>query len=701
MGYRAAKLQPMLTIFRLNYFDGDFEPISGNIMPIANFSTLSSGYRPLYNGNISSMGVSVKALTNPLLYDYQYDQLNRLIHMDAYRTTDSLWSSPSILQDFQENVAYDPNGNILKYKRNGNNTFAGKPIGMDSLSYFYNSGTNKLDHIVDSVPATNYTTDLDSQGVGNYGYDAIGELTQDNASSISNVTWTVYGKINTITKTDGSSISFTYDAAGERINKTYDSAGGPTIITWYVRDAQGNVLSIYTSGNPMVNSGDLTRTEAALSGSNRLGLKKDTVDMADLGNQLKVGMIVLDSANILTFTRGKKLFELNNHLGNVLATISDKKLGISIDGTTVDHFNPQVLDANDYYPFGSLEPGRSYVASSVGNYRYGFNGKENDNEVKGVGNQQDYGMRIYDPRLGRFLSIDPITKKYPDLTPYQFASNRPIEAIDLDGLEAFDLVSSPHRYLIHQATGSILRANKPPPPAKDVNPDPTPNKSDFRIPVQQFYPAIVPPGSNVPGMSPSPPPLGLIPQQENDESRKEQMEAIGRDENGNLLPWAQLAENKTFKNFANNVALPILTAYTYVDGVAELRNIFVAGEAALKSKSLAEQFYRLSGFSDEVTRSHIQAIDFSHPVETVTLKKGTIIQQWVGERGVGNYFTTLENGSARNLGLNDYNARTLQKFRLNEDVTVLSSTAKEFQGGVGGGAQYFSTELKSKVTPLK
>jgi RHS repeat-associated protein len=71
----------------------------------------------------------------------------------------------------------------------------------------------------------------------------------------------------------------------------------------------------------------------------------------------------------------------------------------------------------------------------VGAYRYGFNGKENDNEVKGVGDQQDYGNRIYDPRVGRFLSTDPITNKYPELTPYQFASNTPIWGIDQDGLE--------------------------------------------------------------------------------------------------------------------------------------------------------------------------------------------------------------------------------------------------------------------------
>lgn len=72
----------------------------------------------------------------------------------------------------------------------------------------------------------------------------------------------------------------------------------------------------------------------------------------------------------------------------------------------------------------------------MNNYRYGFNGKENDNEVQGQGNWQDYGMRMYDPRKGRFSSVDPLTKKFPMLSTYQFASNTPIMADDLDGLEA-------------------------------------------------------------------------------------------------------------------------------------------------------------------------------------------------------------------------------------------------------------------------
>lgn len=68
-------------------------------------------------------------------------------------------------------------------------------------------------------------------------------------------------------------------------------------------------------------------------------------------------------------------------------------------------------------------------------YRFGFNGKEKVNEVSGQGNLYDYGFRIYNPRLGRFLSVDPLFRGFPWYTPYQFAGNKPIIAKDLDGLE--------------------------------------------------------------------------------------------------------------------------------------------------------------------------------------------------------------------------------------------------------------------------
>ncbi|MGB3869378.1 MAG: RHS repeat-associated core domain-containing protein, partial [Flavobacteriales bacterium] len=77
------------------------------------------------------------------------------------------------------------------------------------------------------------------------------------------------------------------------------------------------------------------------------------------------------------------------------------------------------------------------VAQKQG-YRFGFNGKENDNEVYGAtGTFQDYGERAYDTRVGRFFSVDPIANDYPWYSPYQFAGNKPIWAVDLDGLEEF------------------------------------------------------------------------------------------------------------------------------------------------------------------------------------------------------------------------------------------------------------------------
>lgn len=68
-------------------------------------------------------------------------------------------------------------------------------------------------------------------------------------------------------------------------------------------------------------------------------------------------------------------------------------------------------------------------------YRYGFQGQEMDDEIKGTGNSLDFSNRIYDSRLGRFLSIDPITADFPFVTPYNFAENRVIDGIDLWGLQ--------------------------------------------------------------------------------------------------------------------------------------------------------------------------------------------------------------------------------------------------------------------------
>jgi len=86
------------------------------------------------------------------------------------------------------------------------------------------------------------------------------------------------------------------------------------------------------------------------------------------------------------------------------------------------------------YPFGMVMPGRNWTAASAEGYRFGFNGKESDGEIKGDGNSLDYGARIYDPRLGKWLSIDPKQSLFSGLSPYSFGANSPIIVIDREGM---------------------------------------------------------------------------------------------------------------------------------------------------------------------------------------------------------------------------------------------------------------------------
>jgi len=171
-----------------------------------------------------------------------------------------------------------------------------------------------------------------------------------------------------------------------------------------------------------------------------------------------------------SYVKGSRHYELSNHtstllsagLGNVLAVVSDRKIEVderyafaqgggykyengayhldaagsfaqlsAADGI-ISSYVAEVISATDYYAFGAPMPGRTYQANE---YRFGFNGQEKDDETYGDGNIYDYGFRVYDPRKAKFLSVDPLTKSYPWYTPYQFAGNKPIWAIDLDGLE--------------------------------------------------------------------------------------------------------------------------------------------------------------------------------------------------------------------------------------------------------------------------
>lgn len=370
----------------------------------------------------------------------------------ALGTTYSWNTTAAELTRFREDIAYDPNGNIQRYLRNGHRS---SQILMDSLTYHYEANTNKLNYIDDKQTGalSVYRGDLKDQAPNNYAYDAIGNLTKDTRDSITDISWTNAQKIDSIAKTDRS-IWFKYDAMQNRVVKfSKANSSDQEKRTYYIRDAQGNVMATYaayvTNEAGSLTWDSLRLTEQHLYGSARVGT---ALTNEKLYPEVPKNPHLPDTSHYPIF-EGWKHYEISNHLGNVLAVITDRKRAGNTSGAGITWFDADVVSAQQYYPFGMIMPDTTSTAlrRQYSNpncfdkdYRYGFNGKEGDDEVKGDDNQQDYGMRIYDPRVGRFLSVDPIGREYPWYTPYQFAGNMPVWAVDLDGLEPlkFDEVDS-------------------------------------------------------------------------------------------------------------------------------------------------------------------------------------------------------------------------------------------------------------------
>ncbi|MGQ3012587.1 MAG: RHS repeat-associated core domain-containing protein [Flavobacteriales bacterium] len=578
--------------FSLQYYQGDYSAISGSQSFLLNVpSAYYSGYE-LYNGNIRAMNNTLKQLSDknkaePLLQVFAYDQLNRIAGSRTYIQNDNStlitdWNASAPLSDrFRTSYRYDGNGNIEKLNR-----YDKAEVQFDKLEYGYTAGTNQLAFVGDDPAFSGLVSyDIDDQGTYNYVYDATGNLILDASEEITSILWNAYGKITRVIRNVGSSkphLEFTYNSAGQRTSKTVLMPGGETWTDFYVPDAQGNTMAIYKLSNTD-DGPELYLEENNIYGSNRLG---------SLHRNEKLNYTPV-SAPIAELLRGKRRYELSNHLGNVHVVFTDRKQLICNSTPVAQYYEAEILNTYDYYPFGMLMqerkqekidsiiveetdtlnftdfenpvvsssggiytydgwthwspsslavvasggsqklqvtstssahgthqyfnvvPGQTYtlkldldvgtagqvniivweqdplgpltiigapllamssngthtvsftptksivliqirqnpsgtrvfyldnisfttkhdikVGRVAGSYRYGFNGKEKIDEQYGEGNAYDFGARMYDPRTGRFLSIDPLASLAPGLSPYTAMANNPILMFDADG----------------------------------------------------------------------------------------------------------------------------------------------------------------------------------------------------------------------------------------------------------------------------
>ena len=179
-------------------------------------------------------------------------------------------------------------------------------LEMDDMTYNYYPGTSRLQSVSDDpLISTNYAgqIDIDNQTtLLNYEYDASGNLTSD-ASEGLEIFWNLQGKVDSIYKTNElTGIKYLYDAMGNRTGKRLHQTSGRTY-TWYVRDASGNILSIFTE---YPDDSKMYQSEYDIYGSARLGtINTNTLVYPRPVNQTP-GNLPL----------GLKRYELSNHLGN-------------------------------------------------------------------------------------------------------------------------------------------------------------------------------------------------------------------------------------------------------------------------------------------------------------------------------------------------------------------------------------------------
>lgn len=563
LGYFSANNQEHLenaidvSAYTLGYFANDYKAIAGNTgfeadYSVGNFGTGSQG---LYNGNMRSLVTSIVGMPT-MGSAYKYDQLNRLMSMDAYYNTTGLaannnWAAGAISQEYKSTYSYDRNGNLKTLLRNGPSS----QLVMDNFTYNgYSSAPggipwNRLDYVTDGVTTSALDDIKHGQSTGNYAYDALGQLTSDVSEGIQTITWRSGNrKIQKIernsTKPNASQVEFIYNPMGQRVLKIEKPRVSNVIQpsnTWkysyYSYDASGQLLAVYDLVmGTTIQKADLN--ELHLYGTSRLGMIEHPVSLWNNG------AVAYTPGSLTTHKSGEIRYEISNYLGNVNAVVNDRKLprsgfqqntftsstnswvgtnatltagsnalqvspsstanSVSRTFTTVsgkryivrlrtlkgtgsdlkvavtgmagtptllenqqntfvftagasttvtisrvtastaiyyldqvelaeDHIYEATLKmSSDYYPFGMQMPGRS---TNSGDYRYGYNGMEKDDETKGIsGSSYTTEFRQYDPRLGRWASLDPLMQMFPGVSPYCAFDNNPIFFIDPYGL---------------------------------------------------------------------------------------------------------------------------------------------------------------------------------------------------------------------------------------------------------------------------
>ncbi|MBR5397225.1 MAG: hypothetical protein IK145_05170 [Bacteroidales bacterium] len=278
-------------------------------------------------------------------------------------------SSPSgSLTRTEGSMVYDRNGNITALKRYGD-------TGLDNDLSFTLTG-NRMTGLYDGGTNT---------GTFSYAYDAMGNQTSDGRQGL----LFCYNILNLpcgVTSATSGSLTYTYLADGTKVSAVKSDGSGK-------RYVGSMVYSVPASG------GGSETFESASWDEGRIGFTK--------------------SGSTYTLT---DLWFVKDHLGDV-RTMVDVSPVLS---------SPQVLERNDYLPFGTrMSAGTATLATN----RYRLGGKEEQSFGSLDLGKVDFSARMYDPFSARWTTQDPMAAKYVSMSPYSYCAGNPVNIVDPAGLD--------------------------------------------------------------------------------------------------------------------------------------------------------------------------------------------------------------------------------------------------------------------------
>ncbi|MBN2776125.1 MAG: RHS repeat protein [Bacteroidales bacterium] len=373
---------------------------------------------------------------------YTYDSEN--FRLERLLTTRD--SGNDILMDL--NYTYDSVGNIIQTTNDAEREFYfDNEVVSPTATYEYDALYRLIEatgreltslqlpsntDFVNNIPVPNTGTNAMQTYTQQFSYDELGNITQ--MKSVND--WTrdyIYDTAtNQLLRHTGTTNVYTYDAHGNMLSMPHlrsmgwthrdelMNATNGTTTSYYQYDAQGE-----RTRKVVVKPGNIREERYYIGGyevyrkyiSSSLDTERETMHVSEDRDRFAIiDRLNIQNGTTLTTPVETIRYQYSNHLGSAC---------LELDSTAA------IISYEEYHPFGTTSYRSGRNQTDVALKRYKYVGKERD-EATGL---YYYGARYYAAWICRFVSVDPLNEKYPELSAYQYASNRPVTGIDLDGLE--------------------------------------------------------------------------------------------------------------------------------------------------------------------------------------------------------------------------------------------------------------------------